>query len=152
MNLHGIVSGAIGMVNPQIIGAVFSSDGYTTNADGERVPSYTEFDNVPLQVQSLMYNDLRTMDGLNIQGNRIGIYLNGNWNGIVRAKGKGGDMVIIPSGPSEGAWLVGVVLESWPDWTKLGCTQQMTGPEGTGAPALIFDQAGNSGMRLLGWL
>lgn len=40
MNLHGVVSGAIGAVNPFVPGTIQISTGYSTSASGKRVPSY----------------------------------------------------------------------------------------------------------------
>lgn len=40
MNLHGIVRGVVGAVNPHIDATVQVSGGYTTNTDGTQVPSY----------------------------------------------------------------------------------------------------------------
>lgn len=128
MNLHNLVRGAIGAVNPELLATVRMCTGYTTAANGARTPSYTDFPGVPVQVQALSYSDLMKVDGLNIQGNRSGIYLNGNWDGLVRRDRKGGDLIVIPSGPSAGVWLVAVVLENWPDWTKVAVTQQLDAP------------------------
>ena len=125
MNLHAVVSGAINAINPQILGTVRMSTGSTTLQDGSRVPRYTDFANVPMQVQSLQYSDLLKLAGMNIQGVRNKIYLSGDWNGLVRRDGKGGDVIVIANGPSAGTWLVALVLESWPDWTCAAVTMQV---------------------------
>lgn len=123
MNLHQLVSGAIGAVNPFVLATIQSSTGYTTNPDFTRVPTYATFTNVPVQVQALSYDEIKQLDGLNIQGVRRKIYLNGDWSSLVRTAGKGGDLVTLPDGT---VWLVALVFEHWPDWTSAAITQQVT--------------------------
>jgi hypothetical protein len=121
LNLHGIVSGVIGAVNPQIIASIQCSTGYTTNGDGSRTPSYAEPVDVKCQIQALQYNDLVQTDGLNIQGARRKIYMSGHWAGLVRVDQKGGDLITMPNGD---IYLVVLVLEHWPDWTSVAVTLQ----------------------------
>src|ERR1700674_1649819 len=109
MNLNNIVSGVISSVNPWMTIAIKSSTGYTTNADGTQVPTYTNY-TLPGQVQALQYNDLMQISSLNIQGERRALYLNGSWQGVVRADGKGGDVITLPDGS---VWLVVFVFEDW---------------------------------------
>jgi len=122
LNLHALVGPAIAAINPPVLATVRASAGYVVTADGTQAPIYVDYPNVRVQVQSLQYADLAKMEGLTIQGNRTAIYLPGDWNGIVRAGGKGGDLVVIGGV----TWLVAIVLESWPDWTKVAVTQQVT--------------------------
>lgn len=124
MNLHNIVSGAIAAINPMVTASIRVSSGATTNDDGTRVPTYADPVNVPAQVQSLQYQDIIKLAGLNIQGARNKIYLNGNWNGLVRRDNKGGDLITMPDGS---VWLVAVVLENWADWTCVAVTAQIDG-------------------------
>lgn len=126
MNLHGIVAGAIGTVNPLITAQILASNGYDTEADGSQVPKYLPAQDVQIQVQALQYNDIAQLDGLNIQGERRAVYLYGDWNGIVREDQKGGDLLLFPAqkgGPPK-TWLVVFVFENWPDWTKVAVTLQ----------------------------
>lgn len=76
---------------------------------------------VPAQIQSLTFRDLQQIDGLNLQGNRNGIYFYGAIDGIVRPDNKGGDLITFPDGT---VWLVAMVLEDWPDWCKVAATRQ----------------------------
>lgn len=122
MNLHAIVSGAIGAVNPSQPITIQSSTGYTTNPDGRRVPSYAAPVTVSAQVQDLTSRDLRQLDGLNIQGSQKTIYCNGSIKGIVRLTQNGGDLVTLVDGT---LWLTTVVLEEWADWCKIAITQQV---------------------------
>lgn len=126
MNLHAIVSGAIGAVNPFITATIQVSAGSTTYGDGSRVPAYTTT-TARIQNQALQYNEIAQLDGLNVQGVRRKIYLNGNWNGIIRADGKGGDLLLFPEQPGGPikTWLVVIVFEYWPDWCSLGVTLQV---------------------------
>lgn len=126
MNLHGIVAGAVAAVNPHITAQILASDGYTTSPDGTQVPQYLPATDIKIQSQALQYNDIVQLDGLNIQGERRAVYLPGDWNGVVRADQKGGDLLRFPDhkgGPVR-TWLVVLVLENWPDWTKVAVTLQ----------------------------
>ncbi len=190
MNLHGIVSGAIGAVNPLVPAAVQISAGSSGNSAGKRTPLYQtpgvatasiagsvmtvsavtsgvlavgqllsgaaagttitglgtgtggpgtylvapsqtlasrEIDTslvVDAQVQALTYDDLRQIDGLNLNGTRRAIYLSGELDGVVRSKLKGGDLITLSDGPNAGTWLVAHVLEQWEDWVKVAVTLQ----------------------------
>ena len=77
MNLHGIVSRGIGAVNPNFMVTVKSPTGVVvTTPAGGRLPQRSS-SNFFAQVQSLTYQDLVKLDGLNIQGVRRAIYTNG---------------------------------------------------------------------------
>lgn len=114
MNLHGLVSGAIAVINPFTDGTMQVSTGYTTGASGSRAPNYSSVE-VSLQLQALSYQDLKQIDGLNIQGVLKAAYVKGNFNGVNRPKQQGGDLLEIGSD----TWLIVQVLETWPDWCKL---------------------------------
>lgn len=126
MNLHGIVSGAIGTINPFIMATIQMSDGYTIVPGGKQTPQYLPDIDQLVQVQALQYNDLMQLDGLNIQGERRAIYLNGFWSGVIRPDSKGGDLLTFPETPGgrPRLWLVVFVFEHWPDWSKLCVTLQ----------------------------
>lgn len=126
MNLHQIASPLINVVNPFITIDILASTGYVTAPDGSRTSTYQSF-TVSAQVQDLNADELRQMEGLNIQGNHKVVYLNGNWNGILRPDAKGGDLVRY----NGREWLVTSVPEQWPDWTKLIVTLQVPIPEPT---------------------
>jgi hypothetical protein len=122
MNLHAIVRGAISSVNPDIPVQVQISTGYTTTSAGKRVPSYAAPVTMTAQVQALTSTDLRKLDGLNIQGSMRTMYLSGSLNGVSRLNQKGGDLITLPDGTVN---LTTMVLEQWPDWVKVACTQQV---------------------------
>lgn len=113
MNLHGIVSGAIGAVNPFVPGAMRVSTGYTTSASGKRTPTYSDTP-VSVQLQALGYKDLQQIDGLNMQGVVKAAYVNGNFNGVNRPKNQGGDLLVVGTD----TWLIVQPLEEWPGWCK----------------------------------
>lgn len=124
MNLHGLVTPAIGSVNPFIAGTVKVSTGSTTGASGKRTPTYETFENVQMQVQALTFKDLQMLDGLNLNGTRRAIYMNGRADGVVRSLMKGGDLIEIATGVNAGTWLIAQMLEQWPDWCKAAVTLQ----------------------------
>lgn len=122
MNLHNIVRGAIGVVNPHIPGQmVVSSGAYTTLPSGRREPVYGAPVDVSIQLQPLSYTDLQHIDGLNMQGIMKKAYVNGNFEGVNRPKGKGGDKLILPGE----VWLITQPLEEWPDWSSFVVTLQV---------------------------
>lgn len=125
MNLHALVSGAIGAVNPFVPATIQVFVDYTTAANGERTPVYTTLTGVACQVQALTAEDLKLLDGLNIQNTKRAIYLNGQYDGVNRPRLKGGDIFTLASGPEAGIWLVTQVIEQWPEWCKIGVTQQL---------------------------
>ena len=124
MNLHSIASQYVTAVNPNITVSIRKSTGYTTGADGRRVATFDDPVLVQAQMQSLQYNDIVQLDGLNIQGERRALYLAGDWDGIQRADGRGGDLITFPDGS---VWLVAIVLENWSfqdGWVKVCVTRQ----------------------------
>jgi hypothetical protein len=125
VNLHGIISGAIGTINPFVSATVKRSSGYSLAPGGIQTPAYTTF-SISCQVQALSYTDITQLDGLSIQGVRRKIYLTGNVEGIVRADRRGGDLIIFPNGtlPEGNTWLAALALESWPDWVSIAITLQ----------------------------
>ena len=124
MNLHGIVSAAIGSVNPQICITVLRSSGYETNPDSTRTPTYEAPIVIYAQVQELTSADLRHVDGLNLQGEHRAVYMNGAAAGVVRTAGKGGDLMQFLGR----TWLVTAIPERWPNWCKAIVTEQVKGP------------------------
>jgi hypothetical protein len=121
MDLHGIVRGAIGAVNPEILCSIQQSTGYTKNAAFEQVPSYAApVNNVSIQKQATTAADLRHLDALNIQGNLCTVYLEGAQYPVERITQTGGDLFTF----NGQTWLVVAVLEMWADWCKLVLCQQ----------------------------
>lgn len=98
------------------------SVGYTTRDDGTQVPSYGPPQTMPCQVQAASGDDLKLLDGMNIQGVHRALYLYGEWAAVVRPAQKGGDLVVMPDST---VWLATMSLEDWPGWCKLAITRQM---------------------------
>ncbi len=115
MNLYDLASSLITAVNPLTAATLTASTGYTTNADGSRTPNYAAPVSASIQVQSLTTRELSQMDGLNIQGNLRKVWMDGDWNGIVRPQGKGADLLSFNSQN----WLIVEVIEQWPEWTSV---------------------------------
>jgi hypothetical protein len=127
VNLHGIAGPCVAAVNPWVTVSIAASAGYATAPDGKRTPAYADPVSMFAQAQPLTFRDLAQLDGLNLQGERRALYLNGNWNGIVRSEVKGGDLVTLPD---DSLWLVALVLENWwltDGWCKCAVTRQMQG-------------------------
>lgn len=125
MNLHGLVTPAISVINPPTPAVLKVSTGSTTGYGGVRTPTYATDAAISAQVQALTGPELRQIDGLNLQGTLRGIYCRGNILGIVRSQNRGGDLIVIASGVNAGTWLIVHVLETWPDWSKVvGALQQ----------------------------
>jgi len=121
MNLRDIANGAIQAVNPDVPLSIQVSQGYTTNPAGKRSASFAPAVTRPGNIQALSYNDIQHLEGLNIQGVRNAVYINGALDGLVRTENKGGDIITMPDGS---VWLVAIVLENWANWTKVAVTLQ----------------------------
>lgn len=132
MNLQAITAGAIGAVNPFVAASLLRSNGYTIAADGSQVPAYHAPAAVRAQVQALTNKDLKQLDGLNIQGVKRAIYLQGDVRGLSSAQGVGGDLIVFGATATPDVanttWLVVTVLETWATWSKVGVTLQTDPP------------------------
>ena len=120
MDLRGIANSVSSAVNPNTTVTVLRSTGYTIGAGRKQVPTYAAPVTGPGQIQALDANDIKQLDGLNIQGTIRAIYLRGVLAGVVRPDGTGGDIVQIGGQ----TWLVVKVLEGWPTWTKAAVVLQ----------------------------
>ncbi len=123
MNLHSVVAAAVSAVNPMLMVTLQHSTGYTSNLDFTRTPSYSTT-TLQGQVQALTARELEQMSGLNLQGQKQAIYVNGQLEGVSRPDGKGGHLLTLPDGS---VWLVAVVLEDWSrssGWSKAGIVRQ----------------------------
>ena len=126
MSLRGLANSMTSVVNPNVVGVVALSSGYTTDSAGVRTPTYTYIQNVTMQMQPLTGRELQHLDGLNLQGILRAIYIEGSLEGVRRLQGRGGDMVQI-----EGSWwLVVQVLEPWNQsgWCKVAVSEQTNAP------------------------
>ena len=85
MDLRGIANTVSDTVNANIPVTVQVSTGYTTGAGFKQIPAYANPVNGFAQVQALTAEDLRHLDGLNIQGATHSIILRGQLNAVIRA-------------------------------------------------------------------
>lgn len=122
MNLHRSVRGAIGSINPFIPAIVQVSDGFEIGPGRKQIPKYLPDQPVSIQLQPLSSDDLKHVDGMNLQGLLKSIHVDGNYYGVNREKAIGGDLFIIGSE----TWLVIGPLELWPQWSRLLVQLQVT--------------------------
>lgn len=125
MNLRGIANSVTRAVNANVSAELWQSSGYTTADDGKRTPTFRKR-SITTQVQALSYDDLRQLDGLNIQGVRRAIYADSQIASVIRVRQKGGDLIVFQKNtlPEGTTWLAVHVLERWPDWCKIAITLQ----------------------------
>lgn len=126
MNLQNITRGAIQSISPMLNVTLKRSIGYSvaTIGDGIPTPSYAAAITVQAQVQALDANDLRQISGINQQGEKLTLYVNGTLLGEVRPDGTGGDLVTLPDNST---WLVIKVMENWgviDGWTRVIVARQ----------------------------
>lgn len=137
MNLHGIVSPYVAAINPFVTACLWVSTGSTKNRDYSETATYAKYPGIKIQMQALSGRDLRQLEMLNIQGVTRKAWLNGFVEGLNRAAGKGGDLIVFASDmsvptPLQGtAWLVEVVFETWDadGWCSVGLIQQLNMPK-----------------------
>ena len=122
MDLRSIANSVSSVVNANETVAVLRSTGFAIGAGRRQVPEYADPVTGPAQIQALDANDIKQLDGLNIQGTIRAIYLRGVLAGVVRPEQTGGDIVKRNAGAE--TWLVVKVLESWPQWTKAAIVLQ----------------------------
>jgi hypothetical protein len=120
MNLRSIANNLTRTVNPNIQISYFESDGYTTGAGQRQVPAYKTAVPGYGNLQALDGDDLKQLDGLNIQGKIKALFMYGEAAGVVRPDQKGGDKLTIDGQ----TWLVVRVLEGWGNWCKLAIVLQ----------------------------
>lgn len=135
MNLHGIVRGAITSVNPDVAATLYRSTGYTTSTSGKQTPSYAVVTG-SIQVQHLSGKDLKHAERLNLQGVLRSVYMFGDWQGVVRADEKGGDLLVFRPVPADDlkVWKVVNVAETYPDWCKVLVAMQLDDPASLAEP------------------
>lgn len=121
LNLHGIVRGAITVVNNDITMAYEQSTGSSVGPGRKPIPTYAAVQQIRAQVQALSFKDLQQLDGINQNGMRRAIYLYGAANGVVRPAAQGGDLL---TDGENNVWLVTQNLEQWPYWCKVAVTLQ----------------------------
>jgi hypothetical protein len=123
-----LAGGAI-LAGTYILGQIDGDDGgigtYTVSRaqDAASLAISTVFQTIG-QLQPMSSRDLEQLDGINLGGNKMSLYVNGDINGVVRYRFKGGDLVDLPDGS---VWLVSQQIEGWnmtAGWTKAALTLQ----------------------------
>jgi hypothetical protein len=109
VNLQQIAVGAIAAINPQVSSVIQISTGQTYGPSGKPTPLYRTVVGTPVQVQALSFQDLHQIEGLNLNGTRRAIYVNGRVDGLVRVERKGGDL-ITPLTALFSGYIAGTVL------------------------------------------
>lgn len=125
INVRALANMATQNVNPNRMVTLEVNQGYTVNEYGEQVAAFLT-EEVEIQSQSLSNSDKRLLDGINLQGEYITIYVYGAVDGIRRWIQKGSSRFIFPAyGESDPVvWNVEMVAESWPTWTRvIACRQ-----------------------------
>jgi len=129
VDIRGIANSVSNVINPNVSATVRVSSGYTIDpATLKQVPSYAPDAVGPVQFQALDGDDLKQLEGLNLQGALRAVFLRGQLAGVIRADSKGGDLVIVAApAPVElrGTWLVVKVFETWQTWTKAAVCRQL---------------------------
>lgn len=121
IDVHSLANQAVQQVNTDTsVVWVQSTGGYTTDATGHRTPT-TATQTVQANVQGVSAEDLKHLDGLNIQGVMRSVHLYGNVQGAVRADSQGGDILRFPEVPGSAVrnWRVVTVMETWPTWCRV---------------------------------
>lgn len=99
------------------------SAGWDTASDGRTIPIYSPPQQASFQIQAATGDDLKQIDGLNIQGTHRGLYAYGDLAAVLRPAQVGGDLVILPDST---IWLMTMELEPWNgQWCKMAITRQM---------------------------
>jgi len=114
MDLRGMANSSTSVVNSNILVTIHQSIGFTIGSGGKQIPSYSNGISGYAQIQAMDSEDLKQLDGINVQGVVRQIYLRGLLAGVIRPNQIGGDIIMI----SNKKWLVTKVLETWPEWTR----------------------------------
>lgn len=139
-NLRALVNSVTQVINPNQAAFLEISNGFAQDKSFTQVGAYLPPVAVIVQVQDLKSKDLRQLQGLNLQGSSVAIYLNGEVDAVVRVSQKGGDIITVPTGVNAGVYLTTAVLEQWQgDWVKIAGTLQnkdLVPPSQSQGPAL----------------
>ena len=113
---------ATAIISPPVLATISRSNGYATATDGTRTPVFTVISGIKAEVQPMTAQDLHQVDGLNMGGEKVTIFLSGELLGVLRIGQNGGDIVELPNGKK---YLVVLVLEQWAGWVKVACVLQL---------------------------
>lgn len=121
LNLHALVRPLITLVNPDVTVIILQSAGFEV-VDYEQRPIWRPAVKVQAQAQPVPDKTLQFLVQQRQNSIWHDFYLEGEWNGLRRAREQGGDLIYW-----EGfEWQVDQVLERWSagsGWTKVRCVQ-----------------------------
>lgn len=120
MDLRPIANAVTSTINANTLVTLRRSTGYTIGAGLKQVPTYAADQLGYGQIQALDNEDLKQIDGLNIQGTIRALYVRGELAGVIEPDSTGGDLVEIDGR----IWLVVKVIEHWRLWCKLAIVLQ----------------------------
>lgn len=92
INLHNVVRMAISAINPDQVVRIKRVIGYD-NSGTYAVPVYSEVQEVQAQIQPMPSQDIQFINNYNSSSIYKTMYLNGNWTGLNRVLGTGGDVI-----------------------------------------------------------
>ena len=120
MNLDATVGHVIGIINPDIPATLLRSTGYVTGTDGTQAGTYDTLSGM-IQVQGLCGTDYQHINNMTQMSVLRSVWILGNWAGVIRTEGTGGDIMQFPRVPGGNveSWKVITVKESWPDWSSV---------------------------------
>jgi hypothetical protein len=122
MNVRGLSNSAIKTVNADTLVSIQPSSGYTIGSGARQIPSYGTAVSQYANIQELTVEELRLIEGLNIQGTKKTIYTHFLLRAASRPNQTGGDLITF----NEQKWLVVKILEQWNEWTKALIVQQVS--------------------------
>lgn len=123
MNLRQVANSATRRIHPNIPAQIYRSTGATVKPDGSQVPGYAPPVDIQVQMQAVSQRDLQHVDAINLQGQFVSFWVNGQFHGIQRKEGAGGDIIVV----NGQQWLIVDVREIWALWTHcIGCLQVTT--------------------------
>lgn len=120
MDIRALANSYTTRINDNLTINWVQATGYATDAAGHRVPT-TSTTAVQAQVQGVSGEDLKHIDGLNMQGVFRSVLMFGNVQGIERSKQRGGDVLQFPEipGGANSDWRVVSVMETWATWARV---------------------------------
>ncbi|MFJ7315269.1 hypothetical protein ACIQVE_21400 [Pseudomonas sp. NPDC098747] len=131
MNLNNLVGGFLNSVTPQEEVVLFRCTGQT-NDRGKITPTYAPAFPTMARVQSVSDAALKLIDRVGDNSKLLHFYLNGDWRGVFRPDGTGGDMIYARNQ----WWLINAVPEDFSQagWVCVRGVLQVTGPVGVAYP------------------
>ncbi len=123
VQLRAAVRGVINTFNPDIPIVILVSDGYTIGTGRIQVPSFIAPQPAIAQVQPTSTDELKHVNNYNASSIYYDCYIDGDWNGLNRHDGQGGDLLYFYGFE----WLVHSVPEKYAppsNWTKVRVIQQ----------------------------